>query len=424
MEENASTAATIDPKWSDDAFLNRLRASTDDEANGAFEQLQIAKVSREDTARLFRALTAYDSALPDDTPGPIRAFLGATRAHRDAMLPEVDYERIQRSNRFFRVHAAQACVVMLASSLPSGYSAPCLAKVLAISDELQRHPYRRLMGVLQMLVNIAQVHDDPNESQNLVTTQKLRLLHAGVRSAVHKVTPEYEEVYGSPVNHEDMLGTIMGFSYLVIEGFKNLEVDLQEGEVEDYWYAWSQFARLMGIYPSGQPLSEEFIPQSYAEAEAFYASYKRRHFETDPAKNPEGVKLAHRNLEMMRDLLPKWLRWSTGMVAPRLAMSHTLGEEGMARVGISTVTGHDHMNSVMERLMRFSLKTHHHLPNFFSVLSSLIMQTMISVARGGKVNFSIPMTARDLHPERSESSEKPTRHRPSLREIFSHHRGD
>ena len=41
-------------------------------------------------------------------------------------------------------------LALLAKSLPEGYQAPRLSRVLMISGELRRSTYRRVLGVLQM----------------------------------------------------------------------------------------------------------------------------------------------------------------------------------------------------------------------------------------------------------------------------------
>ena len=92
----------------------------------------------------------------------------------------------------------------------------------------------------------------------------------------NKYRPHYQEKFGVPVNHEDMLATIMAFSYLLIDGMRRLDLELQEAEAEDLYYAWRVFALLMGIHPDGRPHDDSLIPATLAEAAEFYASYVRR----------------------------------------------------------------------------------------------------------------------------------------------------
>ena len=84
----------------------------------------------------------------------------------------------------------------------------------------------------------------------MVTAQKLRLLHAGIRRLATKYRPAYQARFGVPVNHEDMLATIMAFSYLLVIGIERLGLPLSRTEAEDLYYLWRVFAVLMGIHPA------------------------------------------------------------------------------------------------------------------------------------------------------------------------------
>ena len=48
----------------------------------------------------------------------------------------------------FMKHAFSDAFVLLAKAVPERYSAPTFGKILRLSADLERHPYRRLRGVL------------------------------------------------------------------------------------------------------------------------------------------------------------------------------------------------------------------------------------------------------------------------------------
>ena len=273
-------------KWSDDEFFDQLRRQSDLQADRAVARL-IEEGGIAAANHVFQHMHADGKPLPDDTPAPLREFLDETGS-----LPAgVDPERLARGGKTFLDHALTSAVVLLASSLPRGYASPALCEILTISKDLQLHPYRRLMGVIQLLVNIAGPGAFEPGGLALVTAQKLRLLHAGVRTVVPKYRPDYAEKYGPPVNHEDMLATIMAFSYLVIEGLDRLGICFEHQE--DYYYMWQVFARMMGIHPEDDADSDAFVPTSVEEAAIFYETFSRRQF-TSPDKNPNGPVLARR----------------------------------------------------------------------------------------------------------------------------------
>jgi len=53
---------------------------------------------------------------------------------------------------------------------------------------------------------------------------------------VPRYLPDFEGKWGRPISKLDMLATIMGFSYLVVDGLKTLGVGMAEEEGEDYYY--------------------------------------------------------------------------------------------------------------------------------------------------------------------------------------------
>ncbi|HEX6902148.1 MAG TPA: oxygenase MpaB family protein [Thermoanaerobaculia bacterium] len=378
----------MDPgRWSDEGFLDSLRRQGDPLADQAVARLLGQNEVRTVNA-IFKKLRADDDPLPADTPEPFREFLEATRD----LPPGADYSRLARGGNVFLEYAAFAAVSMLASSLPRGYAAPCLCEILSISGELEKHPYQRLMGVVQLLVNVSSPGSFQTDGKAIITAQKLRLLHAGVRTMVPRFRPGYEEKYGMPVNHEDMLATIMGFSYLVIHGLRRLGLPLSDEEAEDYYYLWYIYAQMMGI-------REEYVPPTLSEAGEFYNSFVRRH-DTGPEKNPYGVILAKANLAMMKSLIPRHLRLLGFGAAPAIAMAQLMTPEEMARVSVRPVTGHRPIRNLLH-LVLYLTQGVKDLP-FAARLAVLIFQDMINTSRGGQVTFTIPVTLAGLRDQAME----------------------
>jgi hypothetical protein len=378
-------------RWTDDGFLDGLRRQGDVLADETVRRL-IEDHGTGKVSQIFQTLQTAGGPSPEDAPGPFREFVEAT----DRLPPGLDAGRAERGGEIFLRHAFPITLVLLASSLPEGYSAPALTRVLTVSDDLEHHPFKRLMGVVQMLVNVSGPQAFDGERVALSTAQKLRLLHAGVRTVVPRYRPDYEARYGVPVNHEDMLATLMGFSYLVVEGLRRLDLGLTPEEEGDYYDLWRQFALMMGIHPPGRPDSYELIPRDLAEAEVFFDAYRRRQF-TGPEANPDGVDLTRVNLRMLERLLPAVLRWLGGRAIPRLAMLDLLGREGMERVGIAPPVGHRWLRRVFHRLLGLVYTGETDLPDRFAErLARVLFQHMIDINRGGVVEFSIPVTVEEL----------------------------
>jgi len=285
-------------------------------------------------------------------------------------------------------------VVLLASSLPRGYAAPCLTEILTISKDLERHPFARLMGVVQLLLNISDGDAFQPQGRAIVTAQKLRLLHAGVRRITAQYRPRYEAMFGIPVNQEDRLATIMGFSYLLIDGIHRLGLPLQDEEAEDLYYLWQVFARLMGIHPEGRPDDDSRIPPTIADAGTFYAAYVRRN-DTGPSRNPAGVVLTQDNLTMMRSMIPWWLRILGLGLAPSIFMTEVMTGEELARVGVTPIAGHRAIKAFLGRIVRLGQDVGEDT-RFESRLARRLLQGMVDLDRRGEVPFSIPFSRYDL----------------------------
>ncbi|MEM1180543.1 MAG: oxygenase MpaB family protein [Acidobacteriota bacterium] len=380
---------SADPKWSDDQFLDRLRGSTDDDANATVAQLRQHGGDLGAVNRTFVHFHALDQALPDEAPQALRDF--AIRHEELCKACDVEPDAVNLGGQVFLRWAYPAAVVMLASSLPSGYSAPALSRVLTISDDLASHPYRRLLAVIQLLINVScqghgerEKHDDAE-----VSALKLRLLHAGVRQLVPIHRPDYEARFGSPVNHEDMLATIMGFSLLVIDGIKVLGFDMSEEEAEAYWALWRHFSRLMGIAPAEDWMSDAFVPRTLTDARAFYHAYQRRWFCHSPEENPDGVRLTDCNRRMMIDLIPVPLRWLGLGRAPDILMTELLGAHELERLGMKPLTGHHFDKKLLHFLLRFGHNLEEVGDDFSGLFSATILKGMVRAGMG-TITFSIP----------------------------------
>lgn len=378
-------------RWSDDLFLDGLRAQTDVLADATVAQLE-ASGGRAAVNEIFKYLHADEREIPAGAPPAFLAFCAATKAP----LPDLDLARLDRGGAVFLRHSFSCAVVLLLSSLPNGYAAPCLSRILTVSGDLVRHPYKRLLGVLQLLIDVSQARAFRPSGAATVAAQKMRLMHAGVRRIVPQYRPDYVERYGPPVNHEDMLATIMGFSWLVIDGLRTLGAGLRADEEQDLYELWREFARMMGIHPPGAPHDASLVPATVAEAGEFYQAYCRRHF-VDASENPDGVKLAAVNLAMVQGFVPWWGKLIGLGMLPRLVMGELLGDEGMRRVGMSKLPGHRPLLLLFAGILRclqwLSDETPGHLGER---LGRLVFSDLIEIGRGGEISFLIPESLADL----------------------------
>ena len=274
-------------RWTD-SYLDTLRALGDPLADQHLQKL-VADNEITNIRKVFAEIDSNNEIPPASTFPELSEFFSST----GNLPPDIDTRRINRGEMVFQKNAFTGALVLLAKSLPEGYAAPNLSIILNLSGNLRTHPYKRLLSTLQTVVNVSTFHGFQHGGRAVITAQKLRLLHAGIRHLTRRYRPAFESQYGVPVNQEDMLGTVMGFSYLVIEGMRTLNAGLTRNEEEDFFYLWRIFALMMGIHPPDKPDSFEHIPENVDDAAAFYNAYRRRHY-VAADKNPDGWRSAPR----------------------------------------------------------------------------------------------------------------------------------
>jgi hypothetical protein len=309
-----------DPRWRDAAWLDSWRQHGDPVGDACARALKEQGVPSVMTHRVIATMKANDRRVPDSAPAPLQEFFAETyRFCESCGTPElpawVDRDRVIRGQQTFMERSLPAVLVMLCKSLPEGYAAPSMAKILNMSGDLKARPFHRLMGTLQLLLDVTAPYSFERMGMGAIAGQEMRLLHAGVRT---NVAPEilgadgyaaFVAQYGVPINQEDMAGTIIGFSLLVVEGLAKLGLPLDDEAAEDYYYVWRVFAHLMGVRAPGAPDDVDSMPQSLADARAFYDTYHRHYvgpttYEGDWRDrairiNPDGVALADAHIRML-----------------------------------------------------------------------------------------------------------------------------
>lgn len=372
-------------KWTPE-LLEAMRHCGDEAADRTLEQASALQGEVSRISAVFRSFAADDAEIPADAPAELLDFVAATRD----LPPGLDLARVERGGRVMMDNAMLCALVLLLKSLPSGYAAPRLSTILHLTHNLERRPYKRALGVLQMLVNIARPGAFAPGARAVVTAQKMRLLHAGVRQVVRRRLPGFEAQFGVPVSQLDLTFTIMTFSVHVIDGLAELGVQLSEADAEDYFYLWRMYGQMQGIRP-------EWMPATLQEGRDFCDAFQPEI--STAAQNPDGELLTSADLDMMRNLLPWPLRLLGLGLAPRVYLLRLLGEEGAARVGVAPVAGHALLDWLILKLPvlwhRFwnaavpDSQAHARLSRFF-------FSALIDEAWGGEVRFSVPDHLRDL----------------------------
>jgi hypothetical protein len=178
-----------------------------------------------------------------------------------------------------------------ALSLPYCYAASPGNKAIYLTEKMRKNPGKRLLDTAQFIITVLE-EGSFTTGEGSFEIQKTRLIHAMVR---HYISTQnlWDYHWGAPVNQEDMAGTNLAFSYIIVKGLEESDFQLTQKEKEDFLYAW----RFIGYQLQ---IDEALLPASYAEAEELESTIKHRHFKY----SEEGNLLINDLLEHYRESFP------------------------------------------------------------------------------------------------------------------------
>ena len=297
-------------RWTD-ALLDRMRELGDPVAD-----IPVAAVLERDgvdaVRALMRSLVRVDQPVPEELPDEIQAYLLETLP-----LPEwADADRIKRGQQLFETWGVQIAICLFCASLPSSYAAANGVKALYLTARLDTDARRRVMETGQFLIDVLSVGGLGEHGKGRRTIQRVRLMHAAVRHLIkarNELTPGmWHPDWGTPINQEDLAGTLLSFSYVVADPLRRLGVRVGAKDVDAYLHLWNVIGHLLGV-------RDELLVSDVADAAALVESIERRQFRA----SPEGQELTGALVDLLDELTP--LHRLDETIPPLIR--HLIGEE-------------------------------------------------------------------------------------------------
>lgn len=240
------------PKKFDLAFLAQKRFQTDPLADSWAEKV-LKSLEKNEFHALYKWLVGSKQMASEKLENLLQPYFEAVE------LPSwAQSHRMLQGAKFFRKHKNIVLHLLGVLSLPYCYAAKNGVQVLAFSQKLQTDTFQRLKETA--IFTIKANSFDPNHS--LIWKKeilKIRLLHAIVRKQILRSTQWQTAQWGEPINQEDMAGTNLTFSYIVLRGMRKLNINFSEKEAHNFLHLWNVIGFLLGI-------EEELLPYSLQEA--------------------------------------------------------------------------------------------------------------------------------------------------------------
>ena len=324
----------------DDALLDAMRQEVDPPADAVAAALSGGGAHRL-VAELIKNRQMWD---PDGKPSrllpeQIRAYMTAASA-----LPQwCDEALVREAEGFFLQYGLASSTLLACASLPQCYIMKYGTEVLAYTKFLQVNPARRVRETAQMVMDVMCPGGLRPMGRGVRATMKVRVMHAIVRHMIqhdpraraNPSDPEMRRTFGRPINQEDLVYTLLTFSYVVVQGFQTMGYGMSERQRNAYVHCWNVVGYLMGI-------REELLPARFADAEELFAAIARRQHGASEA----GQKLTAALLKAVEEAVPGELHDPLPAALTRKLVGHATADAlriprpgGLMRVRLAALLG-------------------------------------------------------------------------------------
>lgn len=367
------TAVAPRPKWTDE-LLDAARTRMDPKADQVIADI-FAKHAVDEVNKLMFNIFKTDQPVPPELPDVAEAYFKDT-----ALPPWADQQKLELAQRLFTRAGWEVATCLFCSSLPQAYAAAKGAHVITATQAMTKHTKQRVFETAQFLFDsVAEGAFGPN-GRGARTVQKVRLMHATVRHYLRtRATPAWDTAFlGEPINQEDLAGTLMTFSVVVLDGLEKLGVQVSRAEQEAWLHAWRVVGHFLGLEP-------QLNPETLDDAHDLMEAIRDRQWR----QSPDGVELTKPLVELMQSYFP-----GTALDGFPVAMIRLLsGDHCADLLGLPPSDWTKHVIDIMAELETYltagdPAAVHERLR---ASISFAIMRMVVTVEREGKqARFRIP----------------------------------
>jgi hypothetical protein len=220
--------------------------------------------------QLINSLNEDSLVTPLHLPNVVKCFIDEQRTvHYPINTP-----LLKEGIRFFWQHYQHIALLLGVYSLPYCYAGANGARILWMTERMKNNTLQRLEETGAFVFGIMQEHDWDNGNA-LERIARIRLLHAAVRWMVLH-SNQWDSTGGYPICQEDMAGTNLSFSYIVLKGIRRMGFRPTMHEEHAYLYVWKIVGLAMGIDP-------QLLPENTLEAYRLDKAIAARQFKASEA---------------------------------------------------------------------------------------------------------------------------------------------
>lgn len=359
--------------WSDD-FLDSLRGHGDPAADSVVSDLF---TGTGDATSAFRALVVEHHEVTDPR---FAEFLDETIEVPDWVEPAL----VAAGQECFARWGSHVFTALYAAALPSAYACRRGVQVLGLTARLETDAKRRLNETAQFHLDVMEPGGLQPGAHGYSDVRHVRLMHAAVRWLIEndpRVT--WDPSWGTPINQEDLLETLLTFTEIVFEVFDRTGVVYTDDDANAYLHAWSLIGFYLGV-------RGDLLPLTRTQTSVLMPIVRRRQFGPSAA----GRELMAALLEQGTRLAPPGFR---GL--PAATVRYYVGDETADLLSVPPADWTRLMFRPLADVSRkLSLDRLHH--RLLGALSERIGFGMLALAvraerYGGRPAFRVPTSLAD-----------------------------
>jgi hypothetical protein len=161
----------------------------------------------------------------------------------------VDFAQIRTGALAYQRFGILGMFVLSAWSLINGYHSSAAVKPLAFTGQLRHNTQRRLAETARFVSEASQIDGLRFGRPGHDISLRVSVIHAHVRRACSGSRQWRTDVWGLPINQADMIGTLLEFSLLMMDGAQRLGFFLTSEEREAILAMWRYCGHLSGVDP-------------------------------------------------------------------------------------------------------------------------------------------------------------------------------
>ena len=187
------------------------------------------------------------------------------------ILPSwADQKLMKAGSVFFARHSGIIMSLLGLLSLPYCYTGANGSMVLHLSELIRKQTTKRLFDTAVFVWEVLAPNAFGKDGNACEEILKIRIMHAAVRYYTLQ-SRQWDDEWGTPINQEDMAGTNLSFSLIVIRGLRMLGYSVSQVDQTAFMHIWAIVGYLIG-------LDEDLITESSKKAQQLDTLIKQRQF--------------------------------------------------------------------------------------------------------------------------------------------------